>query len=162
MGETGMFKIGGKHQNRTSIKDRIKAWYINPLLKMKKDDCFICLSICFLLYEKYLTSKYGNDNFSDGQECFKEMGRTFKISSDESYEFWQTFRNGLLHRAMPKLNGKVLYKLVSDQVDPIKRTGIHVSVNPWKIRDIITELLLKKQALDMWRDDDYPLLFDYK
>src|SRR5271155_4886659 len=69
----------------------IDQWYLNPLLEMKNHEAFICLSICFVLYEKllrYLGKIADDENFSDGRPVFNTIGSNLHVSKGVAYEIW--------------------------------------------------------------------------
>jgi hypothetical protein len=60
-----------------SKKDLIARYYLTPLTDMDGDQAFIAMSICFLLYEKYLrrTGKLKRgEKFSEGSKVFNQIG----------------------------------------------------------------------------------------
>ena len=67
---TGYLPPGDRKKQWPAAKSRrelIDLWYIKPLKKMVGHEAFICLPICFLLYEKYLRKKgliEPDENFS--------------------------------------------------------------------------------------------------
>ena len=94
--------------NKTN-KDLIEQWYLNPLRKMKDHEAFICLSICFVLYEKLLRYQgeiADDEKFPDGRPVFNTIGSSLRVSKEVAYEIWSHWRNGLLHKAMPAADSK--------------------------------------------------------
>ncbi|MEJ0090450.1 MAG: hypothetical protein WDM80_12000 [Limisphaerales bacterium] len=62
--------------NKTN-SDLIEQWYLSPLRRMKGHEAFVCLSICFVLYEKLLRYQgeiADDENFSDGRAVFNTIG----------------------------------------------------------------------------------------
>jgi hypothetical protein len=164
-GETGSYEASENPRNRISFKNRIQVWYVNPLIKMKGDDCFICMAMCFIILEKYLRKKCqmkDSEKFTDGHPCFSKLGSLLKISSREACHFWQSFRNGILHRAMPKVSTEYSFLLVSNQDKPVTVSQGKMIINPWKIRDIVVGILDNKINQDIWKEEDYPLMYDYR
>ena len=133
-------------------------WYLEPLRRMRGHEGFVCLEVCFLLYEKILRKKLDmrpDEKFSEGHRVFDVVGSDFSISRELAYEFWSHWRNGLLHGGMPRLVEGRTYWMTSRQDLPITLSENHVSINPWKIRDMVVDLI--KANRSVWTDDDFPL-----
>jgi hypothetical protein len=146
-----------------SLQDKVEQWYLKPLERMSKHDAFVCLSICFLLYEKYLraTKKIGADEaFSQGHSVFKKIGKTFNMPADDAFYFWNYWRNGLLHRAMPKEGKSRTYCMTPHQEKSVVVTGDSFSLNPWLFRDEIVKLIRANRAI--WKDEDFPFAREFK
>lgn len=120
------------------------------------------MEICFLLYEKFLRKTVGIEDatFSDTHPVFNHVGSHFRVSRELAYEFWSHWRNGLLHRAMPAAAEKRTYWMTGKQDEPILVSGDHVSINPWRIRDIVIELVQANRKI--WTDADFPLAKELK
>ena len=147
----------------TSIQEKIEMWYLTPLRRMKNHEGFICLEICFLLYEKLLRRQLGMGNdetFSEGHRVFEVIGSQFRISRELAYEFWFHWRNGLLHRGMPGLVEGRTYWMTGRQEEAIRVADNHVSINPWIIRDIIVDLIAANRKI--WTDADFPFAKELK
>jgi hypothetical protein len=123
---------------------------------------YICLEICFVLYEKYLraSGKISEDEgFSKGHPVFKKIGRDFSVAADIAYEFWNHYRNGLLHRGMPQVSTKHTFCMTEYQDNAIKVCGDQIRINPWKFRDHVVKIIRAKRKI--WRDDDFPLAREF-
>ncbi len=142
--------------------DLIEQWYLNPLRKMKDHEAFVCLSICFILYEKLLRyqGKIGDDeNFSSGRPVFDTMGSSLRVSREVAYEIWSHWRNGLLHKAMPAADSKIKFAL--DRLDRSENRIVlvqenHITIDPWGFREFVIHSIEANKAV--WKDKDYPLL----
>jgi hypothetical protein len=142
-----------------SKKELIELWYMEPLKKMKGHEAFICLSMCLFLYEKYLrkSGAIGEDeNFSEGHKVFKQIGKDFGISAEDSYEFWTCWRNGLAHRGMPLTSDKYKWGMTSSQNDCVCITDTTFTLNPWRIREVILNKISVKKRI--WNDELAPLM----
>jgi len=138
-------------------------WYLTPLRKMKGHEGFICLAICFLLYEKFLRRALKmkpEEKFSEGHRVFDEIGQHFEISRAIAYEFWSHWRNGLLHHGMPEVDKNRTYWMTAAQKEAVKVSNNHVSINPWIIRDTIVKIIVANRKI--WSDADFPLAKELK
>ena len=151
--------IVAEHQRRhknTNTKELVDKWFIKPLRRMKDHDGFICLTCLFPLYEKHLRHKHNiTGDFTDNHPVFREIGSHLEISQSEAYQFWQHFRNGLLHHATPKFSSQ-FHWVIRREGKPIERDmkqGRQVFLlNPFAIRD---RLLQEIEAdIAMWKQDD--------
>lgn len=138
----------------------IEQFYLEPLRAMTGHNAFICLTACFPLYEKYLRKSLplGEEgHFSKGQPVFKSMGKHWGISADQAFEFWQHWRNGLQHRAMPNSgdNYRTCLKRDKHRALTVDKDG-HLTLDPWLFRDKIITLL--EESKKIWKDSDFPLL----
>ena len=131
-------------------QEKFDKWFKIPLEKLDADGGFIILISLFPLYECYLRSKYGSEfKFSKGHPVFKTIGRDFKLKEDVAYYFWQTFRNGLLHRAIPDAETKKW--ILSRKSKAVEFKNDEFIVNPIKLRELILNIL--KSNLQIWKND---------
>jgi len=83
-------------------KRNFQTWFKYPLQRLLEDEHagFPILMICLPLLERYLRQKSGSfEGNLNGRyhRLFQEM---FSLrTDDEAREFWQIYRNGLLHQA---------------------------------------------------------------
>lgn len=156
-GQAPEYATQGYTETPKSIQEKVDMWYLAPLRRMGGHEGFICLEICFLLYEKFLRKRLGmgDATFSKGHHVFDIIGSDFHISRELAYEFWFHWRNGLLHRGMPGVVAGRTYWMTAKQDQTIQISGDHVSINPWKIRDFITALIEANR--NIWTDADFPL-----
>src|ERR1043166_7283009 len=88
-----------------SKREQVEKWFLTPLRKMNGHEGFILLMVLFPLYEKYLRVKHqmkAEAKFSKGTPALATIGRDLHLSEDDAEIFWQNFRNGLAHCALPK------------------------------------------------------------
>lgn len=148
--------------------DLVKKWFINPLREMDRDrdKGFIIITALFPLYEKYLRFNHadlfegkGRDRFQDGHPIFKKIGKDLNLSNQASFNFWQLFRNGLLHRAMPKKSMKDIKWQMGEFSDPVLFQSCVFYVDPIKLRDHILNII--EPNLRMWKDDGigFPMIY---
>lgn len=145
----------------TSVKDRVGAWFIRPLENFSAEDAFACLMMILPLIEKYLRFKLRiNDEitqlkFTKGGKLCKELGFFLSISSDEAFQFWSIFRNGLLHRAT--IDAALPYALHPDtNVKPVVLQNGIIHVYIWVLRDVVVKAL-KSSDNAMWTKERFPL-----
>lgn len=83
-------------------KDNFIKWYVNALapLRSNGDAGFIFAIVTLPLLERYLRekSKTGQAN-SLPERFFVELGQLLPDIADKTNDFWQCYRNGLLHQA---------------------------------------------------------------
>jgi hypothetical protein len=145
------------------VREKIDRWYFEPLRSMDGDDAFICLAICFLLYEKYLLltgAMPEGQNFTHGHKVFKLVAGQLNTDPDTAFLIWNSWRNGLLHRAMPKGRKSIQWALDGKLSVPVKVEGTTVTLNPWLLRNRILEVVEAKRAI--WKDSESPLMNVYE
>ena len=137
-----------------SEKEKVDIWFIDPLMKMEKDQGLICLMILFPLLETIIRLKLEipeeqDAQFSKGSEELKWFAKFMTISQDSAREVWDAFRNGLLHRAMIK--GTIDYTLTgNDSERPAEeKEGGQVVVHVWTLRKKVVEKL-KEHHRKLW------------
>jgi hypothetical protein len=91
-----------------SEKEKVELWFIDPLMKMKGDEAFICLMICFPLLETIMRFELGvadtdEVKFSDNAKALHWFAKFMTIPDKSARDIWDAFRNGLLHRAMVRV-----------------------------------------------------------
>jgi hypothetical protein len=140
--------VGGTRELE-SVLTRIRKWYIEPMMKMEGTQGFLVLMVLLPLYEMHLKVNghiRDDEKFSKGHPVFKIMGKHFGLSMDEAYDFWQCFRNGLLHTALPKVLHSFPYSLRTEG-PPFERENGVFYLNPFELRNRllgIIEVDLKK------------------
>lgn len=148
--------VVGEFQERTeSVTARIEKWYIQPLLRLDGDQGLLVLMALFPLYEKHLRMCFEfNDKFTEGSRIFLTIGKHLELSQSDAYVFWTNMRNGLLHRAIPKIEDNFRYG-VRDTGKPVELLDKCFWINPFELRDrIIKEI---RPHLQKWRYDDMPI-----
>lgn len=145
------------------IREKIERWYFEPLRAMKGDEAFVCLAVCFLLHEKYLrlTGAIPEDHhFTEGHKVFKTVGDQINTDPNTAYLIWNSWRNGLLHRAMPNEKENVKWALDGKLNVPVKVEGNTLTLNPWLLRDRILKVVEAKR--EIWKDRQAPLMDVYE
>lgn len=83
-------------------KQNFQTWFRNPLQRLFEDEHagFPILMICLPLLERYLRQKSGSFEKGLNDRFYQLFQQIFGLRTEnETREFWQTFRNGLLHQA---------------------------------------------------------------
>jgi hypothetical protein len=148
-----------------TLRANLDKWYLKPLEEMEEHEAFVCLCVCFPIYEKFLraSEKIGaKEHFTEGHRVFNFLGKVWGCSKSEAYAVWSCWRNGLLHQAMVKKNEQVDF-FMSDEAEferPVNVRGCSIIVNPWKIRDSLFAIIEGRR--DIWKDDDHPFMRVYK
>lgn len=146
-----------------SLREKVGIWYFRPLREMQGHQAFICLAMCFSLYEKYLRmtgAMSKEDNFSQGHKVFKLVGEQINADPETAYLIWNSWRNGLLHRAMPNEKANVTWLLSGDLNVPVKVEGSNITINPWLLRDRILDVV--EADRNIWKDSEAPLMNVYE
>ncbi len=136
-------------------KEKVELWFIEPLRAMKGDDAFICLMILFPLIETIIRFELGiqddqDATFSDNSKELHWFADFMGIKEELARPVWDSFRNGLIHRAMIK--GTIGYDLNGERpgrpstLDKEGRVLLHV----WDFRDKVIEKL-KQHHRKLWR-----------
>jgi hypothetical protein len=150
---TTVVDLGGTPQPE-SVSNLIHRLYIDPMMKMEGSQGFLVLMVLLPLYEKHLkvNGHIGDDErFTQGHRVFKVIGRDLRLSMDEAYYFWQCFRNGLLHRALPNESGSFPYSLRIGG-PPIERKNGVFYIDPYELRNQLLEKI--KRDLKKWKSHD--------
>ena len=141
--ETTVVLLGGT-RDLEGVPTRILKWYIDPLRKMEGSQGFLVLMVLLPLYEMHLKVNghiRDDEKFSQGHPVFKVMGRHLSLSMDEAYYFWQCFRNGLLHTALPNELESFPYSLRTDGL-PIERMNEVFYINPFELRNHLLGIIV--------------------
>lgn len=139
------------------LRARIDKWYFETLKKFDGHDAFISMIVSLVLYEKHLREVHtlSEESFTEGHKVFTTMSEDFRVSPLDCFRFWQDWRNGLLHRAMPKVQYYSSYTMSGDYKRALDIVDGAVILNPWRFRDRVIEIVKKNR--DMWKNDDCPL-----
>jgi hypothetical protein len=141
-------------------KDFVELWFSKPLTEMKGDDAFICLTVCFPLIESIIRYEQGiADNqdvvFSDGSPALQWFAKFMQIPEAISRPVWDGLRNGLLHRAMVKIEFD--YELTGKRKGrPAEYDGSRVIIYVWDLRDAVVSLV-RKYNKKLWKGTGSPL-----
>jgi len=143
-----------------SIDERVEKWYLAPLRKMVRDDCFVCLMVCMPILEKCIRKKTemgDTGTFSNNSVGIRYFAKLLSIPVTDAELLWDSLRNGILHRATPAARNFNIALIGTMK----KMCEIHDNdlwLNPWKLRDCVVKLAKDKVV---WRDEDYPLMREW-
>lgn len=125
--------------NATPI-ERFEGWFIKPIEKLQEldngDGGFAALMIAIPLYERYIVGKLKlAGRPMDDENKKEEIAVDLNLNDDKRKIFWDIFRIGFMHQAMPKA-GKTGW-VVSQKYGALpefKMQGdrIYICVDPWK------------------------------
>ncbi len=137
-----------------SFRELVEKWYVNPLKKLDtQHDGFAILTLLFPLYEKHLRFSLGDQKFSENSPVVRQIGKDLSISTDQAYGFWQIFRNGLLHKAIPDSTDQNYdWAMTQATSKPIEIKERVLYINPILLKDKVIQLVMNK--VDMWKKDD--------
>jgi len=152
-------------QTDHSLRTNLQRWYLGPLGKMTGDEAFVCLCGCFPIYEKFLraTGKIGaRKKFTETNTVFEYLGSKWGCSKQIAFEVWSNWRNGLLHKAMPKRDDVYSFFMCGDaEFDrAVTQRGHEIIINPWKLRECLFNAISEKR--EIWKDEDCPFLKVYQ
>lgn len=143
---------------------KFKIWYVEPIKKLEElpngNGGFVAFIVGLALYERLITAKLIINNQEPTDESKKNaMNIDLGITEGQRTVFWDLFRNGLLHQAMPK-TGKTDYFFRDDFSDKplfIESDGeCFIHINPWKFTyRVINEFLLQPELIIA--SESYPL-----
>jgi hypothetical protein len=136
-------------------------WYIQPLEKLKEipngDGAFVALTICCILYERYVVAVITRAGAKVTDEARQEqLTVDFETDKDTADAFWDIMRNGLAHEAMPKQkqHGKPMpgWRFTHNFPNPMELANENgtpiLLVQPWRFMD---------KVLSLWRDNTHLL-----
>lgn len=152
--------------NEQEALDKFKLWYVEPVEKLKElsDGAggFVAFIVGLTLYERLIYSKLKLIGHKTSSEDFDEaMNEDLKLTDYQRKVFWDMFRNGLLHKAMPKL-GKTGYRFhdcFTGYPQFVNEKGYElIHINPWKFTDRVLNEFSENPKLILIAKE-YPLPF---
>ena len=91
-------------------RDNFRTWYSQMLDRLYSDQNagFVILMISFPLLERYLREKSGVHENALNDSFYTELQRIFPVLTNKNVakQFWQVYRNGLLHQVTLSLKNK--------------------------------------------------------
>jgi hypothetical protein len=132
---------------QTTEKEKVELWFIELLEAMSGHDAFVCLMVCFPLLEAIARYEFNIPDDQDlslrGHEKVLHWFAAFmKIPEAQASEVWDSFRNGMLHRAMVKSD--MPYQLTGDRRGrPAEFKDGTLFIYVWDFRDAVVALLQK-------------------
>jgi hypothetical protein len=159
--QTGIAPVGhAPLERQVTQKEKVEIWFIDPLLKLRDDDGFVCLLICFPLIEAIVRYELGvpedvEFTFSDNSPALKWFAGFMTLPEAKAREAWDALRNGLMHRGMIK--AATVYVLTGEKSErPAKFTEDVLHIYVWTLRDRVVDLL-RKHHKRLWDDRGCPL-----
>lgn len=167
MHETGVAPKGYGNSERYieeqfPLRDQLRKWFFEPLSQLGGDQAFIAMILSLLLIEKWLrvSRGHGEQTFSENSPPIRDFAAAFDIDQNLAYRFWSDWRNGLLHRGMPKTEQFGGYTMSNDYGFAVVSDGNFVKVNPWRFRDRVLEIVGSDRNL--WKDAQAPLAKEFR
>jgi hypothetical protein len=131
-------------------------WLVEPIERLKAipngDGAFVAFMVALPLYERLTVARLKLANQPTGEDEIRAaMSGDIGLDPRERSIFWEMFRNGLLHHAMPKA-GKTswLFEDSFSAIPQFKTFGGNpvVCINPWKSADrVFREFLADPQLI---------------
>ena len=133
-------------------KELFSRWYKVPLrirgdynIVPHGDGGWIALATSCFLFERYVSAKNkidnGKSNIND-EDIFAQLAADFGTDKNTAKKFWDSVRNGLLHKGMPKQMGGPTW-VIYDDMPPFKlnegRNIIYINV--WGFTNKVVEIL---------------------
>lgn len=135
---------------------KFKIWYVDPIKKLEElpngNGGFVAFIVGLALYERLIRSKLQINNQESTEESIKSaMNIDLGITEGQRNVFWDLFRNGLLHQAMPK-PGNTVYKFrddFSNKPEFVESNGQwFIYINPWKFTyRVLNEFLSQPELI---------------
>ncbi len=137
-------------------------WYVEPIEKLKDlpngAGGWVAFMVALALYYRLITARLksrGESNGKDDINVKTEMAKDLGLTLANLRKFWDMFRNGLLHKAMPKVKsraGQTHYRLdgsYSGSPQFIEEEdGVWVvCIDPWKFADRVLREFLSTPKL---------------
>lgn len=138
--------------------DKFTKWYVLAIEKLKEmpggNGGFAAFIIGLALYERLIVARLKAKGIkSSPHNRTKEVSSDLGLNDEETGIFWDVFRNGFLHQAMPKPNqkDKISYAL-HHNFDGIPKFKDYqdqkvVCINPWKFVDTVINSFLEHPEL---------------
>ena len=164
--EPGQFQTGIALSSTTAFqapvtqKEKPLLWFSAPLKRMKGDDAFVFLMVCFPLLESIIRHETGIPDdqdvpFSDNSPALNWFAEFMTIPKEEARPTWDAFRNGLLHRAMIK--GAICYELNGKRTGrPASFSNGVLTIHVWELRDKLVGKL-ETHHRKLWQQPTAPL-----
>lgn len=159
--QTGIASVSDAPLERpVTQKEKIEKWFIDPLLRLRDDEGFVCLLICFPLIEAIVryeirVRKGVEFTFSENSPALNWFAGFMTLPKGKAREAWDALRNGLMHRGMIKAATE--YVLSGERSErPADFSGDVLHIYVWTLRDRVVDLL-RKHHKRLWIDPDCQL-----
>ena len=150
--------------DKVKAEELFQRWFVIPISILKEmpngDGGFVAFISALALYERLIVAKLKIQNQTSEPEKVKQaMAKDLGLSPREQTIFWDMFRNGLLHRAMPKA-GKTSWIFHNTfGASPTFKFLDHaafVCIDPWKFTDRVLKEFLDDPNLII-ASESFPL-----
>jgi hypothetical protein len=150
--------------NEQEALEKFRLWYVEPVEKLKElpygSGGFAAFMVGLALYERLIVAKIKITGQEANDEAIQNaMNEDLRLSDIERRIFWDMFRNGLFHQAMPKI-GRTGYCFDNSFTGfpEFKALNGHpvICIDPWKFTDrVINELIATPKLIV--ESESYPL-----
>lgn len=129
--------------DKINAEELFQRWFVIPISKLKElpngDGGFVAFISALALYERLVVAKLKVQNQTSEPEKVKQvMAKDLGLSPKEQAIFWDMFRNGLLHHAMPKA-GKTSWifhdTFGASPTFQFLDNAAFICIDPWKFTD---------------------------
>jgi hypothetical protein len=147
-------------QREVSEKEKTEIWFVDPLKRMKDDEAFVFLIICFPLLESIIRHELEVPDdqkvvFAESSPALKWFAEFMTIPEADARSVWDAFRNGLLHRVIVKDNFS--YQLTGKLAGrPATISGGMIVLHVWDLRDKLVGKL-ERHHKKLWNKDGHSL-----
>jgi hypothetical protein len=150
--------------NEEEAINKFRIWYIEPVEKLKElpngNGGFVAFMVGIALYERLIIADLSlKGKKTDVPSIQQAMMIDLKLTEKQQHIFWDVFRNGLFHQAMPK-SGKTGYWFrhtfsgYPEFIEENERTII--CIDPWEFTDRVINAFLSDPKLII-ESESYPL-----
>jgi hypothetical protein len=143
---------------------KFKMWFVEPIEELKKlpDGAggIVALIVGLALYQRLIHAKLKLSGEKTDEGAVKSyICIDLHITDYERKIFWDTFRIGLMHQAMPKKGdtGYLFHNSLSAFPEFREINGQKIiCIDPWKFTDRVMNEFLQKPEL-IYASDSFPL-----
>lgn len=141
--------------DETTAANLFKRWYVEPveILKTLPDGNggFAAFVVGIALYERLIKARLKLQHQpTDDDTVRREIAQDLRLPDGERSIFWDMFRNGMMHQAMPK-SGKTDWAFHHSfsgypEFKTINGQSV-ICINPWKFTDRVLQEFMSKPEL---------------
>ena len=135
---------------------QVENWFYKPIEEQGPNRAFTILFLIIPVYERYLrhACNYEGSSFGIDSPPIAKIGADLGIDKAPAREFWDSIRNGLLHRGAPKSTGTRY--ILKDKGAPVsKEADGTLSVNAYALRSVLMPMF--RENPDFWDNLAYPV-----
>lgn len=142
--------------DESTAEVRFRRWFVEPVEKLKSlpdgNGGFVAFMAALALYERLIVARLKLRNeLTDEDSVRREIAQDLGLSDNERSIFWDMFRNGMLHQAMPKAGNTewVFHDSFSGYPEFKTLQGrSFICINPWKFTDrVLAEFISEPKMI---------------